>query len=256
MSIIGATGRVAMGTARFFFLFLGALVFLLVLLVGWWLSRNVSTISNGQPTISWAVEPLASGRAAPLIATHPARGREEGWLFGGPGTGQAFAAMVLAEPSESGHPFTLNSPVFWQFDALRVLSPRIGGPHYEMTTRWGRFTGRDLIYRENDGRTRTCIAFRNAFETSEFALGGFYCAAGLQTADAGPLACMIDRLKLQQGERKSPALAYLAARATKAPTCSNSTFYPSGTRQVVRDRNGGVVRMNGRSGEAFPLWSN
>lgn len=256
MSVLGATGRVAMGTARFLFLALGALVFLLVLLVAWWISRHVPTIGTGKPAIAWGVEALAAVGASPLVATHPSRGREEGWLFGGPGTGQAFAAMVLAERSDSGHPFSLNSPIFWQFEPLRALRPVIGGPHYDMTTRWGRFTGRDLVYRENDGRMRICIAFRNAFETAEFALGGFYCAPGQQTADAGPLACMIDRLQLQKAERTSPALTYLSARAANAPLCVNSTFYPPGSREVVRDRRGGVVRLRGGSGgDAFPLWA-
>lgn len=255
LSVLNATGRAAMGTARFMFLALGALVFLVILLVAWWIFRHIPTIGTGRPAISWSIDALASVSASPLITTHPTRGREEGWLFGGPGTGQAFAAMVLAERSDDGRPFSLNSPVFWQFEPLRAVRPMIGGPHYDMTTRWGRFTGRDLIYRENDGQYRTCIVFRNAFETAEFAVGGFYCAAGRQTADAGPVACMIDRLELQKTERASPALSYLAARAGATALCTNATFYPPGTRDPVRNRSGGVVRLRGgQDGDTFPLW--
>lgn len=254
MTVLGATGRLAMGTARFFFLALGAGVFLMVLIVAWWISGWVPTVTRGKPAMNWPVEPLASVKAAPITATHPTRGREEGLLFGGAATGQAFAAIILAERNDSAFPFTMTTPVFWQFDALRVLAPRVGGPTYDMTTRWGRFTGRDLFYRELDGRTRTCIVFRNAFETADFALGGFYCAPGAQTADAGPLACMIDRLQFPPSERKSSALTYFAARANVAPTCASSTFYEPGTRRVVRDRNGGVIRLEERSGGSYPLW--
>ncbi len=256
MAALGTTGRVAMGTARFLFLALGAGVFLVVLLVIWWASSFVPTISHAAPSFTWTPEQLAMTKATPVTATHPFRGREQGWQFGGPGTDQPFAAMILAERSDSAVPFTLTTPMFWQFAPLRVLSPRVAGPHYTLTTRFGRFNGRDIYYRESDGRIRTCIIFRNAFETSEFALGGFYCAAGTQSADASPLACMIDRLKLQQGESKSPAIAYLAARAGNAPQCSNSTFYQPGTRRVIRDRSGGVVGMSsGSSGDAYPLWA-
>ena len=252
---LGATGRVAMGTARFLFLALGASVFLAILLVGWWLSGFVPTISHGAPAFTWAPEQLAMTKATSVTATSPFRGREQGLQFGGPGTDGPFAAMILAERSDSAVPFTLTTPVFWQFGPLKVLGPRVGGPHYTMTTRFGRFTGRDIYYRESDGRTRTCIIFRNGFETAEFALGGFYCAPGTQTADAAPLACMIDKLRIEPGKTPSPAVAYLAARAGNAPQCSNTTFYQPGTRQIVRDRNGGVVRMRGDTVEAFPLWA-
>ena len=255
ITALGATGRVAMGTARFLFLALGAGVFLAVLLVGWWLSGFVPTISHGTPAFTWTPEQIAMTKATSVTATSPFRGREQGWQFGGPGTDGPFAAMILAERSDSAVPFTLTTPVFWQFAPLRVLDPRVGGAHYTMTTRFGRFSGRDIYYRESDGRMRTCIIFRNGFETSEFALGGFYCAPGTQTADAGPLACMIDKLRIEPGKTPSPAVAYLAARAGNAPNCANASFYQPGTRQVVRDRNGGVVRMRGDTGEAFPLWA-
>lgn len=253
MAVIGATGSAALSLARFLFLALGAAVFLLILLLAWWLSGKLPSIGRGQPAFSWTIEP-ADMRGAPLVATHPTRGREEGWQFGGPGTGEPFAALVLAEPDEAGRPFTLTTPLFWQFEPLRVLRPRVGGPHYTMTTRWGNFAGRDLIYQEFDGRVRTCIVFRNAFETSAFALGGYFCAAGVQTANAASLACMIDRMKLEPGRRESPALAYLAGRAAQPALCQNTTFYPPGTRRVVRDRKGGVIGMAGGSHDTFPLW--
>jgi hypothetical protein len=253
MAVIGATGSAALSLARFLFLALGAAVFLLILLLAWWLSGKLPSVGRGQPAFSWTIEP-ADMRGAPLVATHPTRGREEGWQFGGPGTGEPFAALVLAEPDEAGRPFTLTTPLFWQFEPLRVLRPRVGGPHYTMTTRWGNFAGRDLIYQEFDGRVRTCIVFRNAFETSAFALGGYFCAAGVQTANAASLACMIDRMKLEPGRRESPALAYLAGRAAQPALCQNTTFYPPGTRRVVRDRKGGVVGMAGGSHDTFPLW--
>ncbi len=253
MAVLGATGSAALGVVRFLFLALGAAVFLVILLVAWWLYGKVPTISRDRPAIAWAVEP-AGVAGSPLVATHPTRGREEGWQFGGPGTGEPFAALVLAEPDAAGRPFTLTTPLFWQFEPLRVLRPRVGGPHYTMTTRWGSFTGRDLVYEEFDGRVRTCIVFRNAFETASFALGGYYCAAGLQTADAATLACMIDRMKLEPKGRESAALAYLASRAGQPPLCQNATFYPPGTRRLVRDRKGGFVGMAGGSGDSFPLW--
>lgn len=252
-AVLGATASVAMGTARFLFLALGAAVFLLILLVAWWLFGKMPTVSRGSPAISWSLE-SAGTAGSPLVATHPTRGREEGWQFGGPGTGEPFAALVLAEPDVAGRPFTLTTPLFWQFEPLRVLRPLVGGPHYTMTTRWGSFTGRDLIYQEFDGRIRTCIVFRNAFETAAFALGGYYCAAGQQTANATALACMIDRMKLEPGDRESTALAYLAGRAGQPPLCTNTTYYPPGTRRIVRDRKGGVVGMAGGSSDSFPLW--
>lgn len=253
MAVIGATGSAALGLARFLFLALGAMVFLLVLLVAWWVYGKLPKFSRDRPVISWAVEP-SSTAGSPLVATHPTRGREEGWQFGGPGTGETFAALILAEPDEAGRPFTLTTPLFWQFEPLRVLRPRIGGPHYTMTTRWGSFTGRDLIYQEFDGSVRTCIVFRNAFETAAFALGGYYCAAGVQSANAASLACMIDRMKLEPKSRDSAALAYLASRAGQPALCQNTTFYPPGTRRVVRDRKGGVIGMAGGSTDTFPLW--
>lgn len=253
MAVIEATGTAALGVARFLFLALGAAVFLLILLLAWWLYGKMPAIGRGQTAFSWAIEPSGL-RGTPLVATHPTRGREEGWQFGGPGTGEAFAALVLAEPDEAGRPFTLTTPLFWQFEPLRVLRPRVGGPHYTMTTRWGAFTGRDLIYQEFDGRVRTCIVFRNAFETSAFALGGYYCAAGQQDANAASLACLIDRVKLESQRRESAALAYLAGRASLPALCQNTTFYPPGTRRVVRDRKGGVVGLAGGSGDTFPLW--
>ncbi|HEV2555796.1 MAG TPA: hypothetical protein VGV17_18745 [Bosea sp. (in: a-proteobacteria)] len=252
-AIIGATGTAALGVARFLFLALGTAVFLLILLVAWWLYGKLPSIGRGQPAFSWAIEPPGT-QGTPLVATHPTRGREEGWQFGGPGTNETFAALVLAEPDEAGRPFTLTTPQFWQFEPLRVLRPRVGGPHYTMTTRWGTFAGRDLIYEELDGRVRTCIVFRNAFETSAFALGGYYCAAGVQTANAASLACLIDRIKLAPAQRESAALAYLGSRAGQPALCQNTTFYPPGTRRVVRDRKGGVVRMAGGSSDTFPLW--
>lgn len=253
MAVLGATGVAAMGAARFLFLFLGAAVFLLILLVAWWLYGKLPTISRDRPAISWSVEP-AGMSGSPLVATHPTRGREEGWQFGGPGTGEIFAALVLAEPDEAGRPFTLTTPLFWQFEPLRVLRPLVGGPHYTMTTRWGTFTGRDLIYPEFDGRVRTCIVFRNAFETGSFALGGYYCAPNQQTANAASLACMIDRIKLEPTRRESTALTYLAGRADQQPSCANTTFYPPGTRRILRDRKGGVIGMAGGSSDSFPLW--
>lgn len=252
MAVIGATGTAALGVARFLFLALGAAVFLLILLVAWWVYGKLPSIGRGQPAFSWAIEP-ADMRGAPLVATHPTRGREEGWQFGGPGTNETFAALVLAEPDEAGRPFTLTTPQFWQFEPLRVLRPRVGGPHYTMTTRWGTFAGRDLIYEELDGRVRTCIVFRNAFETSAFALGGYYCAAGQQAANAASVACLVDRMKLEP-RRESAALAYLGSRAGQPAQCQNTTFYPPGTRQVVRDRKGGVIGMAGGSRDTFPLW--
>lgn len=88
LAVPSATGRAAMGTARFMFLALGALAFLLILLGAWWIFRHIPTIGTGKPAIGWSIDALASVSASPLITTHPARGREEGWLFGGPVLGR------------------------------------------------------------------------------------------------------------------------------------------------------------------------
>ena len=83
LAALDATGRVAMGTARFLFLALGAGVFLAVLLVGWWISGFVPTISRGAPAFTWLPEQLAMTKSTSVTATNPFRGREQGLQFGG-----------------------------------------------------------------------------------------------------------------------------------------------------------------------------
>jgi hypothetical protein len=237
------TGQVAMGTAKFTFLILGCFFFGLFALIAWFIVGKLPTATRERPVISWPVESLANVASVPLSFADERGGREDIWQFGGPGTTKPFASLIFWQRLDRVRAVPVQLNTLKGMLPLRQLNPhpQQNGASYEMFTRWGKFSGQDYNYRETNGRMRDCIVFLSVFETPEFSIGGFYCNADGAPAAAGPLACMLDRIQLDSEAKVTPATTFLRQKASEPAKCSHRSHYPPTNRQIIRNRNGGVV---------------
>jgi hypothetical protein len=188
------------------------------------------------PALTWPVEQLSGVTATHFLVQQSSRVREDRWAFGAPSSGGAFAGLTLLQGDTER--FHRNGFLAEAMSAVKVNGSRqLSGPYYEFNTRFGVFNGRDVII--NDGfRPRTCIGFVSAFDAPYALISGVYCNSQGQTADPGPVACMIDRIRFTPSGLQ-PALAFLAERAQSGtPTCSSRSYHDPGKRTLRTDSRG------------------
>jgi hypothetical protein len=202
-------------------------------------SPNAAQKASATPALTWPVEQLSGVKATHFLVQQTARVREDRWAFGMPSSGRAFAGVTLVQGDTDR--FHRNGFLAEALSAVKINgSKQLSGPYYEFTTRFGAFNARDIIL--NDGfRPRTCIGFVSAFDDQVAMLSGIYCNAQGQTADPGPVACMIDAIKFSP-DGLQPSLAFLGERSKSGtPSCSSRSFHDPVKRRLHTDRRGRVI---------------
>lgn len=188
------------------------------------------------PALSWPVEQLAGIPATHKLVRKSDSLREDQWAFGSPSTGAAFAGLTFVQGDADR--FHRNGFLIEALHAVRVSGARrVTGPYYDFNTRFGRFNGRDILI-EDGIRQRTCIGFVSAFDTPGALISGVFCDIAGKSADPGPVACMIDRIRFEPAQLQ-PGLAILGERSQSARSaCASNSYHEPGRRNPVYDSRG------------------
>ena len=182
---------------RFFFYLFGMLLFAglgYLLLKGWNLRPQFLGV---QPSFSIAATPL-DGLSATSRVTTAYGARIEMRQYGQPHDRNVdlTANLVLPNPSEPAHPRIRAQ------DITEIQTPFRGAyasstAHYDLETRFGAIRAFEFTA-YTDGRAKLCIAWRSRFDTSAFFLNGWYCEASGARPSFQALACILDKLTLEQ----------------------------------------------------------
>lgn len=117
-----------------------------------------------------------------------------------------------------------------QIQANAVLMPA----HHDLETRFGAIRAREMRI-ESDGQWKQCLSYRSRFETNAVHLSGWYCdASGIKPGTA-KLACLLDKLVLNDTLDSSDADRFMRERLTRTPQCSaNPVSQTTDTRSRAR----------------------
>ncbi|MGL4728891.1 MAG: hypothetical protein ACRCWO_09065 [Bosea sp. (in: a-proteobacteria)] len=195
--------------------------------------------ASATPALTWPVDQLSGITGTHFLVQQTSSVREDRWAFGVPSSSGGFAGITLIQGDTDR--FHRNGFLAEVMSAVKVNgSKQLTGPYYEFTTRFGSFNGRDVII--NDGfRPRTCIGFVSAFEEPIAMLSGVYCSPHGKTADPGPVACMIDKIKFSPNGLQ-PSLAFLGEQSKSGtPICSSRSYHDPGKRSLRRDSKGRAI---------------
>lgn len=130
-------------------------------------------------------------------------------------------AVVLAMPPKGIGMGTQFMQDLHQANLLRFKRAVMTQTYYDLDTRFGEFRAFEMRV-DTDGRWKQCLAYQSRFETPSVYLTGWYCDGTGSVPAAGTLACILDKLVLDQELAAPDADRYLRERMAKPALCQGT----------------------------------
>lgn len=108
-----------------------------------------------------------------------------------------------------------------QMNLLRNSRAVMLPTRYDLENRFGEFRASEMRV-DTDGRWKQCLAFRSRFETASVYLTGWFCDGTGSKPSADLLACVLDKLTLDNVLASKEADEFLRGRMTKGMRCQAS----------------------------------
>lgn len=105
-----------------------------------------------------------------------------------------------------------------EVNLLRNARATMLSTRYDLDTRFGEFRATEMRV-DADGRWKQCLAYRSRFETASVYLTGWFCDGTGAKPSADLLACMLDKLALDNTLASKEADEFLRGRMNKAMRC-------------------------------------
>jgi hypothetical protein len=91
--------------------------------------------------------------------------------------------------------------------------------HYDLETRFGEFRATEMRV-DTDGRWKQCLSYRSRFDSPIVAITGWYCDGSGSRPSPNSLACILDKIVLEQELVSKGADNFLRERMAKPGRCS------------------------------------
>ena len=127
-------------------------------------------------------------------------------------------AVVLVMPPKGIGMGTQLMQDLHQANLLRAKRAVMTPTSYDLDTRFGEFRAFEMRV-DTDGRWKQCLAYQSRFETPSVYLTGWYCDGTGSMPSAGTLACILDKLVLDQELAAPDADRFLRERMMNPALC-------------------------------------
>lgn len=185
------------------------------------LKRLVPQPIDAPPAFHVTASDVASKPTSGHVIAGSRLGRVEVRQYGHLNNRNSDLAVVLVMPPRGIGMGTQFVQDLHNVNLLRVRSAVLTQTHYDLDTRFGEFRATEMRV-DTDGRWKQCLAYQSRFETGAVYLTGWYCDGTGTKPAAATLACILDRIVLDQELASKEADQYLRERMAKPAYCHGS----------------------------------
>ena len=214
ISPIGVAGAVI----RYGFYATGAIVlgFIGIGMVSIW--RMAPKPIDAPPAFHIAAGDVANKQVSGHVIAGSRLGRIEVRQYGQSNNRTSDLAVVMVMPPKGIGMGTQFVQDLHQANLLRVRRAVMTQTYYDLDTRFGELRATEMRV-DTDGRWKQCLAYQSRFETPSVYLTGWYCDGTGSMPTAGALACILDKLVLDQELAAPDADRFLRERMAKPAFC-------------------------------------
>lgn len=173
---------------------------------------------NAAPAFRINASEFASKPTSGHVVTSSRLGRAEVMQYGQLHSRTNDLAVVLVMPPKGIGMGSSLVQDLTDVNLLRLKRTTFTQTHYDLDTRFGEFRATEMRV-DTDGRWKQCLAYRSRLDTSAVYLTGWYCDGSGSRPSPNALACILDKLVLEQELASKEADSFLRGRMSKSAYC-------------------------------------